>query len=69
MSLFSDETLFYIFYSMPGDALQIAAAHELYPSPHFSDLHRLHSERRSLPSSWRARFFLIALWMQNETVS
>jgi len=29
MNLFSDETLFYIFYSMPGDALQIAAAHEL----------------------------------------
>jgi CCR4-NOT transcription complex subunit 2 len=29
MSLFSDETLFYIFYSMPRDALQIAAANEL----------------------------------------
>jgi CCR4-NOT transcription complex subunit 2 len=30
MSLFSDETLFYIFYSMPQDALQVAAANELY---------------------------------------
>jgi len=29
MSLFSDETLFYIFYSMPRDALQVAAAAEL----------------------------------------
>uniref|UniRef100_A0A6B2L1G4 NOT2/NOT3/NOT5 C-terminal domain-containing protein n=2 Tax=Arcella intermedia TaxID=1963864 RepID=A0A6B2L1G4_9EUKA len=29
MSLFSDETLFYIFYSMPKDALQFAAAAEL----------------------------------------
>lgn len=30
MSLFSDETLFYIFYTMPQDALQAAAANELY---------------------------------------
>eukprot|EP01116_Phalansterium_solitarium_P024570 TRINITY_DN9032_c0_g1_i1.p1 TRINITY_DN9032_c0_g1~~TRINITY_DN9032_c0_g1_i1.p1 ORF type:complete len:614 (+),score=168.33 TRINITY_DN9032_c0_g1_i1:108-1949(+) len=30
MSLFSDETLFYIFYSMPRDILQAAAAAELY---------------------------------------
>lgn len=29
MSLFSDETLFYIFYSMPGDSMQLAAAQEL----------------------------------------
>eukprot|EP01126_Amoeba_proteus_P046561 TRINITY_DN5269_c0_g3_i2.p1 TRINITY_DN5269_c0_g3~~TRINITY_DN5269_c0_g3_i2.p1 ORF type:complete len:551 (+),score=147.55 TRINITY_DN5269_c0_g3_i2:411-2063(+) len=29
MSLFSDETLFYIFYSLPRDALQMAAAAEL----------------------------------------
>jgi NOT2/NOT3/NOT5 C-terminal len=30
MSQFSDETLFYIFYSMPKDILQLAAARELY---------------------------------------
>jgi len=30
MSLFSEETLFYIFYSMPRDLLQAAAASELY---------------------------------------
>lgn len=30
MSLFSDETLFYIFYSMPKDALQLASSAELY---------------------------------------
>lgn len=30
MGLFSDETLFYIFYSMPQDALQVAASNELY---------------------------------------
>jgi CCR4-NOT transcription complex subunit 2 len=30
MSLFSDETLFYIFYSMPKDALQLTSAAELY---------------------------------------
>jgi len=29
MSLFTDETLFYIFYSMPKDSLQMAAANEL----------------------------------------
>jgi len=28
--LFSEETLFYIFYCMPRDLLQAAAAHELY---------------------------------------
>jgi hypothetical protein len=30
MSKFSDETLFYIFYAMPQDVLQDAAAYELY---------------------------------------
>jgi len=30
MTLFSDETLFYIFYTMPRDILQVAAAAELY---------------------------------------
>jgi len=30
LSLFSEETLFYIFYSLPRDALQVAAAQELY---------------------------------------
>jgi hypothetical protein len=30
MSLFSEETLFYIFYSMPRDLLQAAASGELY---------------------------------------
>eukprot|EP00127_Corallochytrium_limacisporum_P000041 Clim_evm20s2 gene=Clim_evmTU20s2 len=30
IKLFSDETLFYIFYCMPRDKLQIVAAHELY---------------------------------------
>ncbi len=30
LSLFSDETLFYIFYSITKDALQLAAASELY---------------------------------------
>jgi len=30
MNLFSDETLFYLFYSMPNDLLQNAAAAELY---------------------------------------
>eukprot|EP00128_Syssomonas_multiformis_P007613 Colp12_sorted_trinity150504_noHs@21806 len=30
MAQFSDESLFYIFYSMPRDVLQVAAAHELY---------------------------------------
>ena len=29
MHLFSEETLFYIFYSMPKDTLQVAAAQEL----------------------------------------
>jgi len=29
MSLFSEDTLFYIFYSMPGDIMQIASANEL----------------------------------------
>jgi CCR4-NOT transcription complex subunit 2 len=29
MNLFSDETLFYIFYGMPNDVLQVAAAVEL----------------------------------------
>jgi CCR4-NOT transcriptional regulation complex NOT5 subunit len=29
MSLFSEETLFFIFYSMPKDALQATAAAEL----------------------------------------
>lgn len=32
MSKFSEETLFYIFYAMPQDVLQDAAAYELYPS-------------------------------------
>jgi CCR4-NOT transcription complex subunit 2 len=32
MSKFSDETLFYIFYAMPQDALQDAAAYELFSS-------------------------------------
>lgn len=32
MSLYQDETLFYIFYSMPKDTLQISAASELYVS-------------------------------------
>jgi CCR4-NOT transcription complex subunit 2 len=31
MTKFSDETLFYIFYAMPQDVLQDAAAYELYP--------------------------------------
>ena len=30
MTKFSDETLFYIFYAMPQDVLQDAAAYELY---------------------------------------
>lgn len=30
LPLFSDDTLFYIFYSMPKDVLQLAAAYELY---------------------------------------
>jgi CCR4-NOT transcription complex subunit 2 len=30
MPKFSDETLFYIFYAMPQDVLQDAAAYELY---------------------------------------
>ena len=30
MSLFGEDTLFYIFYTMPHDVLQIAAARELY---------------------------------------
>jgi len=30
MSKFAEETLFYIFYAMPQDVLQDAAAYELY---------------------------------------
>jgi CCR4-NOT transcription complex subunit 2 len=36
MSKFSEETLFYIFYAMPQDVLQDAAAYELY----FQHLHK-----------------------------
>eukprot|EP01118_Nematostelium_gracile_P002216 TRINITY_DN12449_c0_g1_i1.p1 TRINITY_DN12449_c0_g1~~TRINITY_DN12449_c0_g1_i1.p1 ORF type:complete len:462 (-),score=63.12 TRINITY_DN12449_c0_g1_i1:5-1369(-) len=41
MSLFSEETLFYIFYSMPKDTLQIIAAQEL-----FKREWRFHKEHR-----------------------
>jgi len=33
MTKFSEETLFYIFYRFPQDALQDAAAYELYFTP------------------------------------
>lgn len=39
MHLFSDETLFYIFYAMPRDSLQLAAASELYSNGDISSKH------------------------------
>jgi CCR4-NOT transcriptional regulation complex NOT5 subunit len=39
MSLFSEETLFFIFYSMPKDALQVSAAAELCALSVFSGIH------------------------------
>jgi CCR4-NOT transcription complex subunit 2 len=39
MPKFSDETLFYIFYAMPQDLLQDAAAYELYALPRENETH------------------------------